>query len=340
MRAVAARRPAVFCSADVGKDTPLGEMVRGFYLREHENYCWEKCYPKDNELPAFADLVAVVRAGVAAPDGGLAPGAPKVTVAIINLGPAPNVDEFRDALAAAQARYTPRPAVEEAFEAWYLAKLQRSGGAGGALAPRAPQHGERRVRVPCPAGVHVKEVLSSSVVLPLGSEVELPPEDGGGTGDLTFAAGGSVQRVLCAGKSFWPFVCNGDHVTPVPGGVTVETTRPTWQPRVLKSVAVADGLQLSLSGEPQLAIADGSHAHMGLSAGDVIISVQFESGANLDVARVAAMTSSDFAMATAGKGTYTLTVLSASGVVSNLPFLDWQYNAREKEIFASSFAQE
>ena len=79
---------------------------------------------------------------------------------------------------------------------------------------------------------------------------------------------------------------------------------------------------------------------MGLSAGDVIISVQFESGANLDVARVAAMTSSDFAMATAGKGTYTLTVLSASGVVSNLPFLDWQYNAREKEIFASSFAQE
>ena len=28
-------------------------------------------------------------------------------------------------------------------------------------------------------------------------------------------------------------------------------------------------------------------------------------------------------MATAGKGTYTLTVLSASGVVSNLPFLDF-----------------
>ena len=33
-------------------------------------------------------------------------------------------------------------------------------------------------------------------------------------------------------------------------------------------------------------------------------------------------------------------LLASSPIIKALPFLDWQYNAREKEIFASSFAQE
>ena len=122
-------------------------------------------------------------------------------------------------------------------------------------------------------------------------------------------------------------------VSAVPGALNIETSRPTWQPCQLKSIEVAAGTVLPLASATPLAICDMSLVTLGLVQGDTVVEVAFADGARLDTTALTAMKDpADFAMATQGKGAYTLTVLSQQGLLSDLPFLGY-HNPVENNVY-------
>ena len=119
----------------------------------------------------------------------------------------------------------------------------------------------------------------------------------------------------------------------MPGALNIETSRPTWQPCQVKSIEIPAGTVLPLASATPLAIVDMSLVTLGLAQGDTVIEVAFADGARLDTTALTAMKDpADFAMATQGKGAYTLTVLSQQGLLSDLPFLGY-HNPVENNVY-------
>ena len=122
----------------------------------------------------------------------------------------------------------------------------------------------------------------------------------------------------------------------VPGALNIETSRPTWQPCQVKSIEIPAGTVLPLASATPLAIVDMSLVTLGLAQGDTVIEVAFADGARLDTTALTAMKDpADFAMATQGKGAFTLTVLSQQGLLSDLPFLGY-HNPVENNMYHHS----
>ena len=147
----------VFKNAELGRDSPLTEILTSFHLADLNPCCFGWCFPIQQELPAFEDHLLVLRAGPCAPAGSeiddrLPLNTAKVTVACVNLGPRPNVEAVVGALRDAKMNYTPKPEVEAAFEGWYKAKLSRSGSMGGARPVEPPaKTGSTKAHVPLSA---------------------------------------------------------------------------------------------------------------------------------------------------------------------------------------------
>ena len=119
----------------------------------------------------------------------------------------------------------------------------------------------------------------------------------------------------------------------MPGALNIETSRPTWQPCQVKSIEIPAGTVLPLASATPLAIVDMSLVTLGLAQGDTVIEVAFADGARLDTTALTAMKDpADFAMATQGKGAFTLTVLSQQGLLSDLPFLGY-HNPVENNVY-------